>query len=315
MEDHAGTNAAGGRGWHRGWMVMGAVAAAFAVAFAVAFAAFVVAVPAFAEDPPGRDPQVVGGDGVPNGKYPFMASLQYDRANTSGYRDHFCGGTLISPRYVLTAAHCAEVIGVRGGVPVQRLKVVVGTTVLSGDAGQARGIERRADVKIHPRYRATQRGLLYDAAVIRLDGPVNGVRPMTLDAAGSNALDSPGRPATITGWGNTTAQPPNPEAGGNFRYPNRMREATVPVASDASMRDAYGAGFVPRIMVGAGRKKEGACYGDSGGPLFVSTGAGLRQIGITSFGVGCATARYRGVFAEVSSPPINGFIRRAAGVS
>lgn len=305
MGDRAGTNAAGGRGWHRLWAM---------VAVAVIVACGAVA-PAFAADGPEREPQVVGGTAVPNGKYPFMASLQDDRAGTSGYRDHFCGGTLISPNHVLTAAHCAEIIGVRGGIPVQRLKIVVGTTVLSSGGGEARGINRRADVQIHPRYRPTARGLLYDAAVIRLDQPVNGVVPMQLDSAGSNALERPGRPARITGWGNTTAQPANPEAGGRLRYPNRMREVNVPVASDTSMRDAYGRGFVPPIMVGAGKRNKGACYGDSGGPLFVATGDGLRQIGITSFGVGCATARYRGVFAEVSAPSINSFIRQVSGVS
>ena len=69
------------------------------------------AMPVFAaQEPAGEDeaifqPQVVGGEPVPDGKYPFMVSIQADTSNARPYREHFCGGPLIDPDSVLTAAH------------------------------------------------------------------------------------------------------------------------------------------------------------------------------------------------------------------
>ena len=285
-----------------------------AVVFAALVLALAAVVPAMvrsAEAQTDRTPSVVGGSGVPDGKYPFMVSLQLDRQGSSRSDEHFCGGTLISPRHVLTAGHCIKEVPI-----TQRnfrdLRVVVGAADLD-DAGRTRGVARFADISVHPKYASTRAALKYDAAVIRLDAPVDGVKTMTLARPGDDDLEAKGQQATISGWGSTVAVAagdPTPRV----NYPDRMREVRVPVGGDAFYERSYGRGFVPPIMVGAGEKGEGACYGDSGGPLFAPKDGEYRQIGITSFGIGCATARYRGVFAEVNSPQIRSFIVRAAGI-
>lgn len=274
------------------------------------------ALPAFAAEETDPEFQIVGGKNVPAGKYPFMTSLQYDRAGTAPRQDHFCGATLIAPRYVLTAAHCAAIIGNGSAsqpIPVQRVKVVVGTTRLNTSQGQARRISGATSIRVHPKY--TGRNSNYDVAVIRLDRPVSGIKPVLLDKAGSNALEKPGRRVTVAGWGDTRAQ--SATGGAAPRLTPGLREARPPIVSDAKCRTAYASTgnpslrMTPGLMVCAGRKNVDTCQGDSGGPMFVPTRAGIRQIGITSYGVGCATAKYPGVYTEVSARPINQFIRRA----
>lgn len=124
-----------------------------------------VAVPVFAAD---RElhPRVVGGEPVPTGDYPFVASLGNVRYGTTAYGRHFCGASLIDSDSVLTAAHCAQ------GTPKRLLRVTVGRTVLSGSGGQTRRVSR---IDIHPRFtgRASNG---YDAAVLTLNNPVGAYR-------------------------------------------------------------------------------------------------------------------------------------------
>lgn len=298
---------AGKGSWHRERYVLVLLVVLTAVCVGL-----VAALPAFADDEPDPEFQVVGGKNVPADKYPFMTSLQYDRAGTTPREDHFCGATLIAPSYILTAAHCSVIIG-NGSesqpIPVQNVKVVVGTTTLNTAQGQARKV---SSIRVHPRY--TGRNSNYDVAVIRLDRPVSGIKPILLDNAGSNALEKPGRRVTVAGWGDTRAQ--SATGGAAPRLTPGMREARPLIVSDARCRTAYASSgnpalrVAPGLMVCAGRKGVDTCQGDSGGPMFTPTRAGLRQIGITSYGLGCATAKYPGVYTEVSARPINQFIRQ-----
>ncbi len=270
-----------------------------------------VAVPVFAADRGGYQAQVVGGTAVPDSKYPFMVSLQADKSNARPHREHFCGGSLIDRNSVLTAAHCVSFISTFTTpltLSFRDVRIVVGGTVLNSKQGQARRIQRLSDISIHPRYNENVSGK-YDAAVIKLGTPVT-KSALALARTGSNRLERAGRLATITGWGNTRVQPESGSAGSNV--PDRMQEARVPLVSDASCERAYRGAFFPALMVCAGKKGVNVCQGDSGGPMWVTTSTGRRQIGITSFAKGCATARYPGVYTEVNAPDIKSFIRRAA---
>ena len=270
-----------------------------AVVFGLMFG-LAVAAPVFAAD--GEiQPQVVGGTPVPNGDFPFVASLGDVRSGATAYRRHFCGASLIDRDSVLTAAHCVR------GTPKWPLRVVVGRTVLSDGGGQARRVAR---ISIHPKFNGFT-SLTYDAAVLTLKNPVKSIAPIRLSGAAQNSLERPGRLVTIAGWGNTIKQPPRGSNGDS--YPDRMRVARVPIVSDLKARRAYGPVYVGALMVAAGKVGKDACNGDSGGPMFARMAGKRYQIGITSFGKGCATRGYPGSFTEVNVRSIRRFIVNAAG--
>jgi secreted trypsin-like serine protease len=239
-----------------------------------------------------KSPMIVGGTAVPNGKYPFMAYVKLYR---NGKRSGFCAGSLIDRNCVLTAAHC--LLNTTGAV------VVLGRTDLrKKNRGQEIGASRPF---IHPRYNRNE----YDAGVLKLSRPVKSIKPIKLATAKQNKLEKPGHILTAAGWGVMKQRP------GPFDIlPKRMHEVSVPVVSDSRAKRAYrsqGLKYLPSLHVAAGKKGEGPCFGDSGGPLFDS--GSRTQVGITSYGSGgCGRARYPAVYTEVNNPQIGKWILRAA---
>ena len=280
---------------------------------ALAFAALLAlgaALPVFAAEEPAEEdggiirPQVVGGTAVPDGKYKFMTALRDVTRGNSINQQQFCGGTLIDRNSVLTAAHCLET------VTAPQLRVTVGITNLKEPRqGQSRSVER---ITRHPLYTTFLVSFRYDAAVLTLNRPVKNIAPIRIPASDYNDLETPGRKATVAGWGNTEKQGSGYQQPDN--YPARMQEAQVPVVSDAAARKTYGADdYEPRLMLAAGEEGKDTCQGDSGGPIFAKKDSGsLRQIGITSFGNGCGARNFPGVYAEANSEQIRPFIYKAA---
>jgi secreted trypsin-like serine protease len=240
-------------------------------------------------------PKIVGGTPVADGKYPFMAYLEIVGADGKTYQ---CGGSLIDPDSVLTAAHCIVDVNARG------VNLAVGRTVLSQNQGQ---IRFATTAKIHPRYNPKSSNA-YDAAVLKLNRAVTGIKPIKPATASQDTLETPGRLLTVAGWGTTSE-------GGNTSV--RMREVSVPVVSDSTARQAYSrlpvpsAQYFPSLMVAAGAKGKDSCQGDSGGPLF-NPGPTSTQVGIVSVGLGCARAGFPGVYTEANNAGIRTFILNAA---
>lgn len=260
--------------------------------------------------PPTPSPRIIGGAAVPDGKYPFQAALLIQSAGTTDAQRMYCGASLISPLHILTAAHCADFYGSEPGqVPLADLRIVVGRTVLPSSQGQRRSARL---VTVHPDFDPYT--YAYDAAVITLSQPVLGVRPVLVNP-GLASFERAGRSLIATGWGNMIAQPAGSDAGA--AYPDRLREVSLPVVSTQKCAAAMtfdGVEFLePDTMLCAGRTGKDTCQGDSGGPLFARSIAGQYvQIGITSWGIGCATAGYPGVYTRLSNRSIGHFILTAA---
>ncbi|GGP50684.1 S1 family peptidase [Saccharothrix coeruleofusca] len=220
----------------------------------------------------GVSPMIVGGTRASTSQYPWVVYL----ATSSG--SQYCGGTLVAPNKVVTAAHCTV------GDSASAVRVVAGRDDKNSTAGVVARVNK---IWIHPSYRTATQG--YDVSVLTLDRNLN-YATLPFATSADTGLYAAGTSATILGWGTTSS------GGSASRY---LLKASVPVVSSTSCTSSYGTSYKSAHMVCAGYTQGGTdtCQGDSGGPLV----AGGKLIGITSWGQGCASAGYPGVYARVSA--------------
>ncbi|KPI14191.1 Trypsin [Actinobacteria bacterium OK074] len=255
---------------------------------ALALGAAAAVIPLASPAPATADSIVIGGYPVDVAQSPWAVALS-SRDRFGGTRaGQFCGGVVIGPSTVLTAAHCLG-SPVLGGAPQQSgdLKVIANRTDLVSAQGQEIPVSA---TWINPGYDSdTNAG---DFAVLTLASPLPESSVIRMAAAGDPAY-TPGTAAVVYGWGDTT---------GGGTYPTRLRASNVHVLPDSTCAQAYARGsdgtYVAASMLCAGETAGGrdACQGDSGGPL-VAQG---RLIGLVSWGSGCGLVGYPGVYTRVS---------------
>ena len=236
---------------------------------------------------------IVGGYQVDDDRFAFMASIQ--SRSSDGTDGHFCGGSVISSRWILTAAHCVE------GTNPGEIQVGVGRDNIDDlSTGQTLLADR---IEVHPDDADTG---TFDAALIHVTADI-AAPAIALSPQGDDTLEQDGAPLTVAGWGT--------EFFGSPFIPAQLKAVDVEAVADENCTTNRAQGFQDESEVCAETIGGDSCQGDSGGPLFGTLADGRRvQVGIVSYGLGCAVPQFPGVYGEVNNPSIHTFITSTAGL-
>ncbi|XP_055847902.1 trypsin-1-like [Episyrphus balteatus] len=227
----------------------------------------------------GRSNRIVGGKVSAPHAQPWLAGLWRQGKL-------YCGATLISRNFLVTAAHCVY------SFSPNEIRVYLGGHEISKDYTEIRRIKA-----IHDHEYFDVVSFNNDIALIELDRPVQfgpKVQPVCLPSAGE--ADYSGVLGLVAGWGKT---------GEKDKTSPILRSVSVPVWSQEQCKDAgYGSKRITDNMMCAGYHdgKIDACQGDSGGPMLREAAAGSTEIiGVVSWGRGCARPNFPGIYTKLSN--------------
>lgn len=227
-------------------------------------------------------PRIINGSVVSEANDIWRATV-YVEVHAPNGNAYGCGGTLIDSQWIMTAAHCVTI----DLYDPATLDVYIGYgdyDIYSVD------VVNVSEVIVHPAYNPLTQDS--DIALLKLQSPITSVTPMVIDR--DSTLDA-GTCSMVAGWGDTSADPDTSAPSTD------LMEVGLPLLSHETCSNT-----LPNIsdnMVCAGYLYGGydSCFGDSGGPLVEEVGGEIRQIGIVSFGYGCALAGLPGVYTKVQN--------------
>jgi secreted trypsin-like serine protease len=270
--------------------------------------------------------RIVGGQDTTTQEWPWQVAIaDPPSSGGDGFDRQFCGGSLVAPTVVITAAHCVySFVNPIGCTPLDGFdnpasdfSVITGRTTLSTSEGEEIPVAEIYYFEPGPNGTGVAQAQstgdgdgLYDCetsswdAVFLILASPSSSQPIKIAGPDEAGAWAPGRTAFITGWGDTT---------GSSDYADTMQEAQIHMISDSfcAQPSVYGPGsgftFDSQTMVCAGEEAGGkdTCQGDSGGPLVVPIeGGAFRLVGDTSFGEGCAQPNKPGVYGRLAADPM-----------
>ncbi|MGB3586183.1 MAG: trypsin-like serine protease [Tunicatimonas sp.] len=250
------------------------------------------------ETPNGPTTNIVGGANANINAVPWQVLLDVNGG--------LCGGTIIAPGWILTAAHCLEnsFTGVR--YQANQIQVFAGVTLRSNrNSGQVRTVTQ---IIRHNNWGTNANSRFdNDIALLRLNTPltfnanVQGIRYATANDV-TRGLTNAGVITTVSGWGQLAE-------GGST--PDHLQSVNVPIVVNATAVAQYNNLPAPdddldvtgnMIAAGVmGTGGTGVCFGDSGGPLIIRDGPAPVLAGVISYGIGCARPDFLQLYTRVSS--------------
>ena len=271
------------------------------------------------------DVRIVGGEATSQREWPWQTALFL---HASGNREFYtCGGSLIAPNWVLSAAHCFQAetsknpddwtvasnvgklsfIGLPNGATTRKVKRIV--------------VNEHYDTKTHEN----------DVALLELAQPIKETTTIAPQLVPDRAMEAD-RSVTVTGWGLTRWLVPQKDQQGRVtgfvdgltnqpldlakaQSPD-LHKVAIPLVDVAQCATAYGTQGTTidarNLCAGLPEGGKDSCQGDSGGPLMTQTASGeWRQIGVVSYGIGCAMKGVPGVYTRVSA--FSGWIKGVVG--
>ena len=234
---------------------------------------------------------IVGGRAATIAEFPSLAYIEADLGK-SGFS---CTGTVVSPRVILTAAHCVE--DIERGTFTGAGKYAVATGTTSPGKALRENVFKVTETHVFPGFDpGTLRG---DAAILVLDRPP-AAPPIALAGPADAGLYAGGAPIQVAGWGLTNAKSVNP--------PETLRAAAMVVQTPTSCKQKTNR-FYPEFstsaqfcILDAPTKKSGGCFGDSGGPGIGQRADGTPvELGIISTGGPFCNPKFPNVLTRVDT--------------
>lgn len=222
--------------------------------------------------------EIVGGTAAAEGAWPGTVAVYI--GSSQG-----CGGSLIAPEWVITAAHCVtRTSAENGGID----KIVAKTLKLSA-GGESIKVKKAWR---HEAYNSST--YANDIALLQLVSPSTETPVKFLPASAVEETLVTDASLTVVGWGTTRS--------GGFGGSDALLQVDVPYVANDKCKTFSGYSKLTDTQFCAGYDTAGkdSCQGDSGGPIFIKQGNETFQAGLVSWGIGCARANQPGVYTRVS---------------
>merc|ERR1711971_1083551 len=228
--------------------------------------------------------RIVNGQAAAEFSWPWMARLTVKYASGT----YQCGGSLIADQWVLTATHCTEEVD--GELPSIQVHL--------GDHDKGSNIEDTNEIVVpvskilnHMDYGSASNGApLNDISLLKLRKKVD-MRTYTPVCLPKEGSQYEGKKTWVYGWGTT-------DEGGSTSKILQKTQVEI-TGNEACSEEGYGESITPQ-QICAYTEGTDACQGDSGGPLSYDNNCKHEQVGVVSYGYGCARKNYPGVYTRVT---------------